>query len=174
MSPMAKDPEEEDFTFDDYEDSEDEGLDLPDLEAELESLQAGEEAKGEKTKTSKRPKEEASFDDQETEEENESEEDDDDISEEEEAGDQDSSQQMESAPPPEKISREDVSLPVTIEIGRLNIALDKLFALQEGNTLELAVSPESGVDLMVYGKCIGKGELLKVGDKIGVRILELA
>jgi len=181
---MAKEPEEEEFTFDDYEDSEDEGLDLPDLEAELEGLQAGEETKGDETKTSKRPKKETSSDEIEDEDEDESDEDDDEInedeinedetSEDEDADDQDSPQQIESAPPPEKISREDVSLPVTIEIGRLNIALDKLFALQEGNTLELSVSPENGVDLMVHGKCIGKGELLKVGDKIGVRILELA
>lgn len=171
---MAKEPEEEEFTFDDYEDSEDEGLDLPDLEAELEGLQVDEETKGDETKTSKRPKKETSSDDIEDEDEDESDEDDDETSEDEDADDQDSPQKIESAPPPEKISREDVSLPVTIEIGRLNIALDKLFALQEGNTLELSVSPENGVDLMVHGKCIGKGELLKVGDKIGVRILELA
>ncbi len=35
--------------------------------------------------------------------------------------------------------------------------------LQPGQLLELDVNPEEGVNLVVNGQCIGKGELLKTG-----------
>jgi flagellar motor switch protein FliN/FliY len=45
--------------------------------------------------------------------------------------------------------------------------------LQPGNLLELNVHPEQGVDLVVNSKKIGHGELLKIGDTLGVRVLEI-
>ena len=36
---MDKEPEDEEFTFDDYEETEEEGLDLPDLEEELSAVE---------------------------------------------------------------------------------------------------------------------------------------
>ena len=66
-------------------------------------------------------------------------------------------------------------LPVTVlvEIGRLQMSVQQLLQLQPGNTLELDITPEDGVDLVVNGKRIAKGELLRVGDAIGVRILDI-
>jgi flagellar motor switch protein FliN/FliY len=66
-------------------------------------------------------------------------------------------------------------LPVTlkIEVGRLHMSVRKLLDLQAGNLLEIDVRPEDGVDLVVNGKCIGKGELIRLGDALGVRILDL-
>jgi flagellar motor switch protein FliN len=45
--------------------------------------------------------------------------------------------------------------------------------LQPGNMLEVDLHPENGVDLVVNGKRIGKGELLRVGETLGVRILDI-
>ncbi|KAF3362304.1 hypothetical protein PHSC3_001133 [Chlamydiales bacterium STE3] len=67
---------------------------------------------------------------------------------------------------------EEIPLTITVEVGRLQMTIQKLIELQPGNLLELDVHPENGVDLVVNGKCIGKGELLRIGDVLGVRILD--
>jgi len=66
-------------------------------------------------------------------------------------------------------------LPVTlhVEIGRLQMSVQQLLQLEPGNTLELDIRPEDGVDLVINGKRIAKGELLRVGEAIGVRILDI-
>lgn len=68
---------------------------------------------------------------------------------------------------------EDITLSVIIEVGRLNMSVKQLMELQPGNLLESNIHPENGVNLIVNGKCIGKGELLLLGETLGVRILEL-
>lgn len=77
---------------------------------------------------------------------------------------------QESAP----TSIEEVPLPVIIEIGRIQMSIKKLLELQPGNMLELNIHPETGVDLVVNGKRVARGELLRVGEALGVRILELS
>lgn len=71
-----------------------------------------------------------------------------------------------------KISPENIPMTVVVEVGRLQMSVQKLMDLQPGNLLELDVHPENGVDLVVCGKCIGRGELLRIGDTLGVRILD--
>jgi flagellar motor switch protein FliN len=71
------------------------------------------------------------------------------------------------------ITTEDIPLTVIVEVGRLQITVQKLMELQPGNLLELNVHPENGIDLVVNGKCIGKGELLRIGESLGVRILDI-
>jgi len=44
--------------------------------------------------------------------------------------------------------------------------------LSPGNVIELGVQPEQGVSLVIDGKVVGRGELLQVGDILGVKILE--
>jgi len=70
------------------------------------------------------------------------------------------------------ISIEAVPLHVVVEAGRIKMSLQQLLDLSPGNLLELGVSPDSGVNLVVEGKVVGRGELIKVGDSLGVRILE--
>lgn len=67
----------------------------------------------------------------------------------------------------------DIPVTITVEVGRLNMKLDKLMQLQAGQLLELEVNPEEGVNLCVNGQCIGRGELLRLGEVLGVRVLEL-
>lgn len=74
---------------------------------------------------------------------------------------------------PNTASVEEIPLPVIVEVGRLQMSVKKLMELQPGNMLELDIHPESGVDLVVNGKRIAKGELLRIGEALGVRILEL-
>lgn len=66
-----------------------------------------------------------------------------------------------------------VPFTVTVELSRLRMTLANLMKLEPGNVLDLPTSPEEGVILSVNGKKIGKGELLLLGEKLGVRILEI-
>jgi flagellar motor switch protein FliN/FliY len=53
------------------------------------------------------------------------------------------------------------------------MSLDKLLKLKPGNILQLGVQVEKGVNLVANGECVGKGELVQIGDVIGVKITQL-
>lgn len=73
----------------------------------------------------------------------------------------------------EVVKPEELSLTIVVEVGRVQVSIQKLMKLQPGNVLDLSVYPENGVDLIVNGRCVGKGELLKVGETLGVRVLDI-
>lgn len=64
----------------------------------------------------------------------------------------------------------DISLPITVELGRIQMDVKSLLDLQPGNLLNLNIPTNQEVDLVVHGKCIGKGELVQVGETVGVKI----
>lgn len=78
------------------------------------------------------------------------------------------------AAPLPKINPEEIPLTVTVETGRIQMTLKQLIDLAPGNVIDLNVSPDQGVDLTIDGRCVGRGELLKIGETLGVRILEKA
>jgi len=71
------------------------------------------------------------------------------------------------------LSAEDIPLNIIVEAGRIEISVQKLLELQPGNVLELNIRPEDGVDLVVHGRRIAKGELIRLGETLGVRILDI-
>lgn len=74
----------------------------------------------------------------------------------------------------EPFNPEDLPMTVVVEIGRITMNVKTLLQLQPGNMLDLEVRPEQGVDLVVHGKKIARGELLRIGDTLGVRLLTIA
>lgn len=72
----------------------------------------------------------------------------------------------------ELLSTKEIPLTITVEVARWRMPLNELIDLKPGNVLELPVRPEEGVYLCVNGKRIARGELLKLGDAIGVKVLE--
>ncbi len=68
---------------------------------------------------------------------------------------------------------QDVPLSLTVEVARLTIALGKLLQLKPGNVIDLPVHPEQGVDISIGGKKMAKGELVRLGDALAVKILQL-
>lgn len=72
------------------------------------------------------------------------------------------------------VKPEEIPLSISIEIGRIQMTIHQLMQLTPGNMLDLDISTDNGVDLVVNGQCIGKGELLKLGDALGVRITDIA
>ncbi|NGX53469.1 MAG: hypothetical protein K1000chlam4_00181, partial [Chlamydiae bacterium] len=71
------------------------------------------------------------------------------------------------------ISPEKIPVSLTVEVGRVRMTAEELMQLAPGNLVQLPVSPDQGVDLVINGKKMGKGELVKVGEVLGVRILQL-
>lgn len=67
----------------------------------------------------------------------------------------------------------DIPFNLIVEAGRVQVSVKTLMELKPGNLLQLNVHPESGVDLVINGSKVGKGELLQIGETLGVRILEI-
>lgn len=71
------------------------------------------------------------------------------------------------------ISTQEIPLTLVVEVDRIRMNLDKLLQLSPGNILELSVRPEQGVHVTVGGKRVAKAELIKIGDALGIKILQL-
>ena len=71
------------------------------------------------------------------------------------------------------LGSEDIPINIKIEIARLTLTAKELLEIQPGNEFSLGRDVDSLVDLVVSGKCIAKGELIKIGDILGIRILSL-
>ncbi|KIC71656.1 putative flagellar motor switch protein [Neochlamydia sp. TUME1] len=87
-----------------------------------------------------------------------------------------SSEEQSSAviPTETSVKIDEIPLSIIIEVGRLQMSVKKMLELQPGNLLELDVHPENGVDLVVNGRRIAKGELIRLGEALGVRILDIS
>ncbi len=70
------------------------------------------------------------------------------------------------------ITTDQIPVSIVIEVGQIQMTVDQLLKLEPGNLLELNVRPEEGVDLTINGKIVGKGELIRIGETLGVRILQ--
>lgn len=73
----------------------------------------------------------------------------------------------------EVISAKKVPIHLTVEVAHLKMNLDKLLKLKPGNVLDLNISPAQGVNLVANGKCMAQGDLVQIGDVIGVKITKI-
>lgn len=73
----------------------------------------------------------------------------------------------------EVVAIKELPLFVTVELARLKMSLDQLMRLNPGNTLELPIHPDQSVSLTVNGQKVGRGELVYLGETLGLRILEI-
>lgn len=67
----------------------------------------------------------------------------------------------------------DVDLVVTVELGRVRIAVRDLLRLAEGSVVELDRAVGAPVDVLVNGSLVARGDVVVVDDELGVRITEL-
>jgi flagellar motor switch protein FliN len=67
----------------------------------------------------------------------------------------------------------DVELTVTVELGRVRLPLRDLLRLQEGTVIELDRLAGAPVDVLANGTPVARGDVVVVGDELGVRISEL-
>jgi flagellar motor switch protein FliN/FliY len=66
-----------------------------------------------------------------------------------------------------------VTLPVSVELGRVTMTIEEVLGIYEGSVIELERVAGEPVDILVSGKLLGKGEVVVVDDKFGVRITDL-
>ena len=66
-----------------------------------------------------------------------------------------------------------VTLPVSVELGRATMTIQEVLGIYEGSVIELERVAGEPVDILVSGKLLGKGEVVVVDDKFGIRITEL-
>jgi flagellar motor switch protein FliN/FliY len=67
-----------------------------------------------------------------------------------------------------------VSVKLEVVLGQATLTVKELFALAHGDTLALDTELDAPVWLQLDGKTIGRGHLVAVGDRFGLRITEVA
>jgi type III secretion protein Q len=66
-----------------------------------------------------------------------------------------------------------VPVQVVLQAGQLEMSLDELDRLAPGSILPLDRSVDEALDIVVNGKRIGRGGLVKVGEVLAVRVTRL-
>lgn len=69
---------------------------------------------------------------------------------------------------------QDVDVRLSVEVGAASLKLRELLALGESSVVELDRHANELLDVLVNGTLIGRGEVVTVGDRFGIRITELA
>ena len=67
----------------------------------------------------------------------------------------------------------DVEVEVAVEFGRTRLPLRQLLTLRRGSLVEMARRPEQQVTVLANGTPIALGDIVVVGEHIGVHIVEL-
>lgn len=66
-----------------------------------------------------------------------------------------------------------VRVNLSASVGKCELTVAKLFALQEGTVLSLDRATDEPVEIYLDSKLVARGELVVVGDNFGIRIVEL-
>jgi len=77
-------------------------------------------------------------------------------------------------PQTEDIDLDDLPVELVFEIGRRELSLGEIRQLGEGSLLLTAPGVDGAVDILVNGRRIGKGDLVKIGEGLGVRVVRIA
>ena len=67
----------------------------------------------------------------------------------------------------------DVPIDISIEIGRTKMSIGDLLSLGKGSIVELKKTAGEAVDIYVNGKLLGKGEVVVVNERLGVRVVKI-
>ena len=68
---------------------------------------------------------------------------------------------------------DDVTLQVSIELGRVTLGIKDILEWREGNVVETSKLSGQPMEIMVNGRLFGKGEVVVVGDNLAIRITDL-
>jgi flagellar motor switch protein FliN/FliY len=67
----------------------------------------------------------------------------------------------------------DVTLQISVELGRTRLTVKDVLALRPGSVLELDKTTSEPVDVLVNGTLVARGEVVVVDEKFGIRITEV-
>lgn len=67
----------------------------------------------------------------------------------------------------------DINVELSVELGRSRMAMRKLLSLVPGSVIELDRPADGGVDVLVNGRVVARGEIVVVDGEVGVRVNEI-
>jgi flagellar motor switch protein FliN len=67
----------------------------------------------------------------------------------------------------------DVTLQVTVEVGRARMTIQDLLQLGQGSVMELEKLAGEPLDIYINGKPVARGEAVIVNEKFGVRLTDI-
>jgi len=67
----------------------------------------------------------------------------------------------------------DISLEVTVELGRAKMLINDMLKLGQGSVIELSKLAGESLDILANQKPIARGEVVVLNDKYGVRLTEV-
>jgi len=67
----------------------------------------------------------------------------------------------------------DISVPVSVELGRTTMLIKDILALSQGSIVELERVAGTPVDLLVRGKLLAQGEVVVVDENFGLKITNI-
>ena len=67
----------------------------------------------------------------------------------------------------------DIPVTVSIELGRTRLQVEEILQLGQGSVVELEKLAGEPLEILVQGRPIGKGEVVVVNEKFGVRLTDI-
>jgi flagellar motor switch protein FliN/FliY len=68
----------------------------------------------------------------------------------------------------------DLTLPVSIELGRTHLMISEILNLKRGSIVEFEKLASEPVDILINGKKMAEGEVVVIEKHFGIRITNLA
>jgi len=68
----------------------------------------------------------------------------------------------------------DIPVKVVVELGKANVELGELLRMGMGSILELEKPADEPLDVHINGKLIGRGEVVVVNNRFGIKLTEVA
>ena len=68
---------------------------------------------------------------------------------------------------------ENIDVKLTVEVGAAELKIRELLRLNEGSVIELDRLAGDPLDISINGTMIGKGEVVMVGERFGIRFSEI-
>ena len=67
----------------------------------------------------------------------------------------------------------DIPLRLSVEVGSTSLKLAELMDLNEGSVVELDRQANEMLDILVNGTLVARGEVVTVGGKFGIRVVDV-
>lgn len=67
----------------------------------------------------------------------------------------------------------DVTLGVSVELGRTDLPIERLMQLKKGSVIEMEKLCEEPLDIRVNGKLVARGEAVIVNEMFGIRVTQI-
>lgn len=71
-------------------------------------------------------------------------------------------------------SLEDIPLQISVRLGTTQLPLGELLNLRPGALVTLDQNVEEPAEIMVSGRTIGRGQVVRVGEALGIRVSEVS